>query len=283
MPREHAISHAASMAEIRTQPAAQPVGALTRLLQVLDLFTLAQPVVCLEQIVDAFKVSQSTAYRYLRELSDAGLIASRGRGRYCVGRRIVELERLLQLSDPLLLAGKTVMDSLERHSGNRAFLLCAPYQDRVLCIYKAGAEDIVIHQQPIRILRDRGTSFPLFKGAGSQVILAHLAAHQIKSLYLAQASAIAAAGLGTAWKDFRKTLSTIRKRGFAETVGSMHPGMYSMAVPILGTNARVAGSILMLGAATADEYQAALARIPALQAAAQAVAASLAQLQPEGE
>jgi len=266
---------------VDTPTPSAPIGSLTRLLQILDLFTLERPVIHIDTVVEAFAIAQSTAYRYLRELSDAGLVASTGRGSYSLGRRIVEFERLLQLSDPLLLGGKAVMDSLEPYCQNRAFLLCAPYRDRVLCIYKVGVNEVLIDGQPIRIMRGRGTSFPLFRGAGSQVILAHMAAHQTKSLYLSNAAEIAAAGLGADWKEFRKALSAIRKREYAETVGRMNPGMYSIAVPIIKNEGRVAGSILMLGAAA--EHEAGLANIPVLQAKALEIAASLDELPTEGE
>lgn len=267
--------------DVGTQAASAPIGSLTRLLQILDLFTLERPVIHLDTVVEAFGIAQSTAYRYLRELSDAGLVASTGRGRYALGRRIVEFERLLQLSDPLLLGGKVVMDGLEEHCKNRAFLLCAPYRDRVLCVYKIGVDEVLISGKPMRILRGRGTSFPLFRGAGSQIILAHMAAHQMKSLYLANAAEIASAGLGADWKEFRKALTAIRKREFAETVGRMNPGMYSMAVPIIKSEGRVAGSILMLGAAA--EQEEGLALIPVLQAKAMGIAASLEELQTDAE
>jgi len=67
---------ASSLTHAPDTDAPKPLGALTRLLQILDLFIPEQPVIGLEQVVAAFNVSQSTAYRYLRELSDAGLIAS---------------------------------------------------------------------------------------------------------------------------------------------------------------------------------------------------------------
>lgn len=255
---------------------AAPAGgsALTRLLQILDLFTVEHPRVHVDEVVAAFGVGQSTSYRYLRELSDAGLVASQGKGFYSLGRRIVELERLLQQSDPLLLAGKAVMDGLQPHAGNRAFLLCTPYNGRVLCVYKTGAEEIAHAGRSMAIQRGRGTSFPLFRGAGSQVILACMLPYQVKSLYLAHAGEIAESGLGATWKDFRASLSAIRKQGYARTLGRMNPGMYSVAVPILKHDGRVAGSVLMLGAA--DEAEDSLKLVPMLQQQAARIGSALA-------
>ena len=61
-------------ATLSDQPAGS-VGALTRLLQILDLFSLERTTIRVEEVVHAFGIVQSTAYRYLRELSDAGLLA----------------------------------------------------------------------------------------------------------------------------------------------------------------------------------------------------------------
>lgn len=249
-------------------------SALTRLLQILSMFSLERPVVSVEDVVEAFGVGQSTSYRYLRELSDAGLIASQGKGVYGLGHRIVELDRLLQKSDPLLLAGKKVMRGFEESCENRAFLLCAPYNDRVLCVHNVGMDKISVEGTSKEIERGRGTSFSLFRGAGSQVLLAYMPPHQIKSLYLTSAGDIASAGLGSSWKEFRTSLSQIRKQGYGRTLGLTNPGMYSLAVPILKADGKVVGSLLLLGATAALEEGMTL--LPAMLEQAAAVAAELA-------
>lgn len=250
-------------------------SALTRLLQILDLFTLERPTIRVEEVVQSFDIVQSTAYRYLKELCDAGLLAQQGKGVYSLGRRIVELERLLQLSDPLLLAGRPVMESLQKFAENRAFLLCTYYKDAALCVYKVGPEEIGYKGSTLTILRGRGTVFSLFSGAGSQAILASLPPHQIKSLYLSNAPQIAKAGLGETWKDFRTALSNIRKQGFAQTVGKINPGMHSVAVPIVRGDGKVAGSLLMLGPASPAEMKEAVQLVPSLQSKASEIASAL--------
>lgn len=254
---------------------AVPTSALTRLLQILDLFTLDRPTIRVEEVVQGFNIVQSTAYRYLKELCDAGLLAQQGKGVYSLGRRIVELERLLQLSDPLLLAGREVMDSLQSFAENRTFLLCAFYKDAALCVYKVGPDEIMYKGSPMKILRGRGTVLPLFSGAGSQAILANLPPHQIKSIYLTSATQISQAGLGGSWKDFRSVLSHIRKQGFAQTIGRMNPGMHSVAVPILRGDGKVVGSLLMIGPAMAVEMKAAVDFVPTLIAKAEEITSAI--------
>lgn len=252
-------------------------SSLTRLLQIIDLFTLERPTIRVEQVVQDFGIVQSTAYRYLRELCDTGLLAQRGKGDYSLGRRIVELERLLQLSDPLLLEGAPVIDKLQAIYGeNRTFLLCTHYKDSVLCVYKAGPDELTYRGSPMKIQRGRGTVLPLFRGAGSQVILAYLVPHQIRSLYLAHAGEINDAGLGANWKEFRTSLSNIRKAGYAETIGKKNLGMHSIAVPVI-SDSKVIGSVLMLGTATKDQMAQALKLVPVLLEQAASIAEAVAK------
>lgn len=270
------FSKSALVVPITFMPAGgSSTSALTRLLQILDLFTLERSTIRVEEVAEGFDIVQSTAYRYLKELCDAGLLAQQGKGVYSLGRRIVELERLLQLSDPLLLAGRPVMESLQTFAANRAFLLCTYYKDATLCVYKVGPEEIGYEGARMKILRGRGTIFSLFSGAGSQVILASLPPHQIKSLYLFNAPEIAKAGLGETWKNFRAALSEIRKLGFAQTVGKINPGMHSLAVPIVRADGKVVGSILMLGPASPGEMKASVQLVPSLQLKASEVASAM--------
>jgi DNA-binding IclR family transcriptional regulator len=225
----------------------------TKLLQILALYTPERPIVRLDEVKAIFRLGQSTAYRYMRELSAAGLVAPLGKGAYSLGRRIVELERVLQLSDPLLLAGKPVMNDLSHHAENRAFVLCTLHNDRVLSVHMTGPNEIELDAGPIEIWRGRGTTFSLFTGAGSQVILAFMPPHQIKSIYLKCAKEIETEGLGATWRDFRSALTIIRKQGYARTIRGASPGLCSVGVPILDDQNRVAGSLLMLSAATKME------------------------------
>ena len=127
----------------------------------------------------------------------------------------------------------------------------------------------------MKIMRGRGTVLSLFTGAGSQVLLAYLPPHRLTSLYLSHASAIADAGLGDSWKEFRSHLSQIRKQGYAETIGRMNPGMHSLAVPVQWPDGKLAGSLLMLGSASPTDTEEARTLVPSLQAKAQAMSRML--------
>src|SRR5207248_431244 len=140
-----------------------------------------------------------TAYRYLRELANAGLITQAATGVYSLGPRIIELERLLALTDPLYRAGQEVLQ--DEHCENSALLLHNLYEDKVLCICKAGPDVLEWGGRRITIRRARGLPFPLFQGAASLALLPYLPAQRVLQTYLRNAPAIAVAGLGTQWED----------------------------------------------------------------------------------
>lgn len=206
-------------------------SSLARAFDVLDLFTLESPRLSSDDVSARLGYSRSMAYRYLKELCDAGLLTSMAGGMYGLGPRIIELERLLALSDPLYLAGRAVLK--EKRREDSAYLLQNLYDDKVLCIYKEGPDTLEHEGRRIVILRGRGQPFPLFQGSGSLALLAYLPHHRIRQVYLRSAHEIAAAGLGQDWAEFRRALAGIRKTGYATSHEQIAPGLGGVAVPIL--------------------------------------------------
>src|SRR5450830_578444 len=83
--------------------------ATDRSLSVLKLFTLDRPVWTAEAISKSLEVSISTAYRYVLALEDVGLVTTASAGRYILGPAIIQLDRQLQLTDPLLQNSREIM------------------------------------------------------------------------------------------------------------------------------------------------------------------------------
>src|SRR5690606_29741152 len=105
---------------------------------------------------------------------------------------IMELERLLELTDPLYTAGRAVLSALPAE-GN-VYLLHSLYRDKVLCIYKEGPDALVYRGRKIMVRRARGLPFPLFQGAASLALLAHMSPHRIKQTWVRHAEEIGGAG-----------------------------------------------------------------------------------------
>ena len=216
---------------------------LARMLDIIDLFSLQQPVVRAEDVSQRLNYSRATAYRYLKALCDAGFLSLTSDGVYTLGPRILELERLQHLTDPLLLSSQEIVATLAAETPGTSFLICSSYRDRVLCIHQDGAEHFVTKGRTVPLLRARGLPFPLFSGGASLAILAFLSPYRIRALYLDKEQEIAKSGLATSWREFRARINAIKADGYALTAGHFNPDLATIAAPIYTSGGQVIGSL----------------------------------------
>jgi DNA-binding IclR family transcriptional regulator len=249
---------AARPAGIHTRPrrraadadaAANGRSSIARMFDILDLFSIETATLNVEEIAARLNFTRSMAYRYMKELSDAGLVAPVGRGAYALGPRILELERQLHLSDPVLQAAIPEMQALAKADPDSVFLLCNLYRDKVLCVHHEGPETLLDKGKRIPIRRARGLPFPLFVGAASLAILAWLPPYQIRSLFLRHHADIAQAGLGEEWDAFRRALAEIRRAGYVRTSAQINRNLVAAAVPVvMPSEDTVLGSLTVVAA-----------------------------------
>lgn len=230
-----------------------------RMLAVLGLFTIARPHWSVEDAAARLGVSATTSYRYFKRLTRAGLISPVAGAGYTLGPAIIEMDRQIQICDPMLRAARTVMsDLVQQASEGSTALLCRLYHDRVMCVHQVMGRG---PQAPVSY--ERGRLMPLFRGATAKVILAHLPARTLKSLFAQHRAAIAEAGLGADWLAFRAALARLRRVGGAVTHSDLDPGRVGLAAPIFDRERAVLGSLsVVLPAVRAEE--AAVARLLAL-------------------
>jgi len=101
---------------------------------------------------------------------------------------------------------------------------------------------------------ERGRLMPLYRGATSKIILAHLPTRTLKSLFAHDAADIATAGLGGSWDEFRQRLAAVRRLGYNVSRGEIDPGRVGIAAPIFDKDRAVLGSLsLALPAVRADD------------------------------
>ncbi len=172
--------------------ASRPPTSADKVLAVLSLFTASQPVWSPERAARRMNVSLATGYRYFNMLVDRGLLERLQRNRYVLGPAVVELDRQVRAADPVLKLAQPVMERLLRRVRQPAtVLLCRYYREKVMCI----------HQETNRLGEpissyERGVLLPLFRGATSKAILAHLPPRTVANLWRDHRREIAAAGLG---------------------------------------------------------------------------------------
>ncbi len=228
----------------------QGQGSGDRLLGVLALFTAEQTRWTVEAAAEALGVSTTTTYRYFNKLTKAGLISPVSGAGYTLGPAIIQMDRLIQSGDPMLTGARGVMVDLVGHAaeGSTA-LLCRLFHDRVMCIHQVMGRG---PQEPVSY--ERGRLMPLYRGATSKIILAHLPPRTLKALFAHHGGEIVEAGLGADWDEFRRGLAAIRRAGVSVSRGEIDPGRVGVAAPIFDQDRAVLGSLsVALLAAQADE------------------------------
>jgi DNA-binding IclR family transcriptional regulator len=236
--------------KIPPKPAKKPSSSSTdRVLGLLDLFTVEKPIWTVDAIAKCRDVARVTVYRYVKALVDTGFLAPvGGEAGYALGPRFVEIDRQIRVSDPLIRVGAPVIAGL-MDKGVDTQILCKFYGTQVLSIYEHQTNPLV-HSS-----FERGRPFPLFRGAPSKCILAHLSGQQLQRLFLYHTNEISAAGLGHDWIEFRENMKAIRKIGYA-VASDIDPMLLGVSAPIFSAPAVVTACICLVRRKeeTTDQY-----------------------------
>lgn len=220
-----------------------------RAFKLLGLFSIERPTWTAEQIASKLDVAVSSAYRLIGSLSKAGLVDAITPGQYVLGPGIIQLDRQIQLTDPLLRAAVPVMNEMITMAPpGSTILLCRAFRDHVLCVHQ------VIGGPQTPVSYERGRPRPLFRGATSKAILAFMPPRALKRLYGTYAEDIKSAGLGQRWSEFLGTLRGWRKAGYVLANSEVDRGRFGIAAPVLNGDRNAIGSLsYVIDADKADE------------------------------
>lgn len=209
-----------------------------RLLSVLGLFTIERPQWAVEEAAHELGLAVSTAYRYFRTLSAAGIVTSYSHGRYVLGPAIIQYDRQLRLRDPLIGAATPIMRRLAPLLPSHCvLLLCRLYHEHVMCIHQEYVE-----LPSFGVSYERGRLMPLSRGAASKVILAHLPLRFLRNFHARHADELREK-LGADWGTVRAALRNIRAAGVHVTQSELDAGMMGIAAPLFAPEAAVIGSV----------------------------------------
>ncbi len=223
----------------RLLPESRSMNSLRRMLDVLGLFSAEHPVLDVDAICTLLGYPPASAYRYIRELSDFGLLVRLPRG-YALGPRIIELDRVMVEHDPLLVASRDLVDRLVEETG-LTVLISELYDDKVINIFQRSSD-------PRQLLKfGRGRPMALFRSATSRVILAYLLPRQLRRVFDEHAHDSDLLHVGQTWKEFSRAMLEIRKQGWCRSSGEVNLNMTGIAAPIFDEKNRILGSITLMG------------------------------------
>jgi len=220
---------------------APAIRARNRILYILQLFE-QQHVWTVEAIGREMGTSTSSAYRDVQELCQAGFLVPVVGSGYVLGPAFIQYDRLVRASDPLICHATPRMRPLLARTTQRAVaVLSRRYRDEVMCIH----QEVGTGPHPLTAY-ERGVVMPLFKGATSKAILAHLNDRTLERIYLEHEEAIRQTTGCPGWRSFREQLEPIRAAGYAVTVSEVAPGRVGVAAPIHVSGQVIGGLSLVL-------------------------------------
>ena len=186
--------------------------------------------------------STSSAYRDVQELCQAGFLVPVVGSGYVLGPAFIQYDRLVRASDPLIRHAAPRMRKLLADTTQRAVaVLSRRYRDEVMCVHQEAGSG----PHPLTAY-ERGVAMPLFSGATSKAILAHLNERTLERIYLEHEEAIRQATGCTSWRAFREQLESIRADGYAVTVSEVAPGRVGVASPIHASGQVIGGLSLVV-------------------------------------
>ena len=214
-------------------------SSLARMLSVLDLFSDQRLHWSAEDISETLGVSLPTSYRYLKTLSDAGLLRRGSDAQFTLGPRIVVLDHYIRQADPVLQCAIPFMKELVAQTGFDC-VVSSLHGDQLLDTHREHGS------LPADLSYGRGRPRPLFQGGAPKVILAGLPTAQLHKLFDAHLAEITAAGLPSDWPGFRRYYGQIRKNGFYFSNGELESNLAAIAVPLLQADGTVIGALSLV-------------------------------------
>ncbi len=208
----------------------ESANSLERMLRVVDLIEASAGPVMPDDLMERLRLTRSTLYRYLKILSDSGLITSFPGVGFALGPRIAELDFKMRNRDPLIIASRPVMSELVAAVPGIA-LLCRRYRDAVLCVHQERGVTSLVSTY------ERGLARPLFRGAASRIILAYLPPRVIERLHQQDSAN------GVSLAELRPELKEMRRRGWDLTESQVTRGVTGIAAPVFDNRGRILGSL----------------------------------------
>ncbi|MFI6323892.1 IclR family transcriptional regulator [Nonomuraea sp. NPDC050556] len=200
------------------------VGVLDKAVLVLN--ALEAGPASLAQLVQATGLARPTAHRLAVALEHHRIVSRDTQGRFVLGPRLSELSTAAG-EDRLLAVAAPVLTQLRDLTGESAQLYRRQGDERV-CVAAAERSSGLRDTVPV------GAALPMTAGSAAQILLAWEEPDRLHR------------GLRGA-KFTAATLASVRRRGWAHSVGEREQGVASVSAPIRGAGGKVIASVSVSG------------------------------------
>ncbi|MBR9764401.1 MAG: helix-turn-helix domain-containing protein [Rhodobacteraceae bacterium] len=202
---------------------------------ILRLFSPQRPNWTVSEISQALDTPSSSIYRTMRELSEEGFVEASADAHYRLGSAFIEFDRMMRKTDPLVLKGAPLLQSLiEQAELPCVCVLARLYGDRVIC-----AVDEKTGNTAFSSSYERGLPMPVLYGATSKAILAHLPKRRLDAMLSDAPDDAARSALLSQLKEIRRT-------GYCVTRGEVDAQLVGLAAPVVNKDLAIWASVSMI-------------------------------------
>ena len=201
------------------------VRAVERAIDLLKAFTQERPELTLAELSEATNLSKPTALRLLATLAASGLVSqSEPAGTYHLGSEIAALAAVRARQSDLLDHALPMMRRI-REELNETVSLAIRVGDYRVHLYQLES------LQSLRRTTEIGERAPLYAGAANKLLLAAMddveIASYLERVELVRFTPATIVDHDRLWEE----VQTIRRQGFAESIGEHHAGGAALAGP----------------------------------------------------
>lgn len=222
------------------------VGVLDKAAAVLS--ALEQHPLTLAGLVTATGLARPTAHRLAVALEFHRFVGRDLQGRFVLGPRLVELADSAS-EDPLIATAAPILTRLRDITGESAQLFRRQGDVRVC---SAAVE----RPSGLRDTVPLGAQLPMTAGSAAQILMAWEEPDRLPKLLENAAFT-------------QSALQTVRRRGWAQSVGEREPGVASVSAPVLAPSGRILAAVSVSGPIERLTRQPGRRHAPAVMAAAE--------------
>ncbi len=217
------------------------VASLLKGIDLLFLFSEAEPVLGVQEIASRLRLPKSTTYRFVSTLRQAGLLVQDSESRkYRLGARLLSLQPAVIRPVDLRTLTLPFLRDLMQRSGETAHLTERRGSSVVIT-------EVVESPSILRMAPKRGQSFPLHAGALSRAILAFLPPREIDHILQARRLKRFTSNTPITAAALKRTLQEVRRTGYAVSLQEVTAGSCGISAPILGPGGWAIGSLGISG------------------------------------
>jgi DNA-binding IclR family transcriptional regulator len=213
------------------------MGTVLKALELLDLFTRAQPLIGLSDLARQAGLNKATCYRLATSLCDFGLVEQVGPAReYRLGPAVLRLAALREAQVPTQEAAMPILQTLANATGETAHLSLMMGQHLRPLAHAYSAT------HSTRVMLEDTESFP-FHATSSGLAALAFQPESVRRLVLSQPLPKLTRLTETDPSVISARLETIRSQGWAESRGGYEADVHSIAAPLFDTFGHCIGAL----------------------------------------